>query len=124
MEKGINISWLKGLYVLLILYLIVSLGQNIWGWKKATNRIQSTEEKLKLLAYEELELKKRLTEVESDSFVETEVRNKLHLGRPGDKMVVLPENLSEVGLPESPEPKVLRPNWALWAEKFRLTKKI
>ena len=111
--------WLKGVFGLLVVYLIVSLGQNILGWRRSIDRINETEQRLKQLAYEELVLNVRLKEVESEDFIESEVRDKLHLAQPGEKVVVLPGKVPEAGLPIPTPTPIVEANWELWFQRFR-----
>lgn len=58
-------------------------------------------------------LKVRLTQVNSDSFVEEEARDKLFLVKPGESGVILPHETTENA---SKKPEL--PNWQKWLRLF------
>ncbi len=110
---------ISGLILMLMIYLMLNLGQSIWRLKQAGGRVTETEAELKKLARENYELSQRLVEVDATEFVVKEIRDKLHLAKPGEEVVVLPEDLPKVALPE-PTPTVEeKANWELWWERFR-----
>jgi len=80
--------WIKGILLAVILYLVVSLGQNVWELRRSQRRLTDAELRLKSLAEEEYRLSRRLQLVETDGFVEAEIRNKLHLARSGEVVLV------------------------------------
>lgn len=64
-------------------------------------------------AYRENELlKKRLAEVSNDAFVEREARDKLGMGKPGEVIIILPnQNSAQFSEKSAQENK---PNWRKW----------
>lgn len=65
------------------------------------------------------ELKKQLEYVNSDAFIEKEARDKLGLGKAGETILILPENLEIIGVnqPEISANQSL-PNWEKWWKLF------
>lgn len=111
---------MKLLILLVVIYLAISLGRNVWWLDRAEERLEFAKQQLRSMAAEELRLKELLAVVESDSFIEAEVRNRLHLGRSGERLIVLPEYLPIVILPEVRELDEVKSNWLLWVEAFGL----
>lgn len=114
--------WVKGILLAVMLYLVVSLGQNVWELRRSQRRLTDAEARLKNLAEEEYRLSKYLQQVETESFMEAEIRNKLHLARPGERVLVLPE----VGVEKEVlgvKSADLKPNWVRWGEDFGLLSK-
>ena len=110
---------ISGLIVLMMLYLMVYLGRSIWRLQQAGGRVDEAEWQLKQLARENYELSRKLAEVDSTEYMVKEIRDKLHLVRPGEQVVLLPEELPKVVVPE-PIPTVEeKQNWRLWWERFR-----
>lgn len=63
------------------------------------------------------ELKKQLSHVKNPEFVEEQARDRLFLVKPGEKTVVIPQNL--LPTPISPKKIVIsKSNWQKWMEIF------
>lgn len=67
---------------------------------------------------ENRELKKKLTRVKSQEFVEEQARDKLFLVQPGEQSVVIPENLIPSQKPEKKEIIEQKPYWQQWVALF------
>ena len=63
-------------------------------------------------------LKKKLSEVQSQDFIEEEVRNKLGFVKKGETVVVIPEEKLKLILGVSSSAQVRLPNWLGWLKVF------
>lgn len=63
-------------------------------------------------------LRKKLSEVQSQTYIEEEVRNKLGFVRKGETIVVIPEEKLKLVLGASPPAEVRLPNWLGWLKVF------
>jgi len=82
---------------------------------KAGNRLTLARDELDRVKAENERLIREKSKVDSPDFVEEEARNRLGMSRPGETIVVLPEELQQ------PLPGVYRedkPNWKRWLELF------
>ena len=120
-KKIVNIIGLLASLTLLIV-LSLSLIRSINRIREGDNLIQKSEIKLKKALEENKKLEEQVKIVQSDEFVEKQLRNKLGLVREGEMVIVLPEaeivkKLSPV-IPEKEETKP-KPNWQKWMELFK-----
>ncbi len=102
-----------------ILGLSYSLSRQVYTSLQAGSRLDSEAEGLVALQQENSALKKQLAQTNSPSFVEQEARDKLDMARPGETVVIIPqEEIDKVlGLSQDkPVEKV--PNWQGWARLF------
>jgi cell division protein FtsB len=113
---------LSYLFLFFALSLIVNLSKDVWRLLHADERIAQTEQKLTDLKQENSKLKQEHEYRQQDAYIEEEIRNKLQMAKPGETIVVLPEDLSsQVQLgsqdQDSAENKNLK-NWQKWLELF------
>lgn len=80
-------------------------------WSQAAETVYKLEAKNK-------ELKKKLTQIKSPQFIEEIARNKLGLGKPGETVVIIPEDKLKLILGASSSAKVRFPNWLGWLKVF------
>jgi cell division protein FtsB len=66
------------------------------------------------------ELKKKLTVVYNQQFVEQEARDKLLMTKPGEGIIVIPTELLHPNTPIVSKPKDTRSNWQKWWQVFVL----
>lgn len=107
--------------VFTILILSLSLTRNISRVKQISLLVEKEEGKVKALENEKEELEKRLQEVQSEEFIEKQLRDKLGLAREGEIIVVLPEDeLVKKFAPkfEEEEENLPDPNWKKWLKLF------
>ena len=110
-------------YFLLILCLLfmVSLIRNIGRIRGASKKIDEKRQVVDQLENDNQELKKELEIVESNAFIEKQLRDKLGYAKEGEIVVVLPEEdiLREIGkLKVDETEKLPDPNWVKWAKLF------
>ena len=109
----------KILVVVLGLYLIFNLSRSVWDLWQRQERLEKARQTLERekRRYEELGLKSEY--VQKPEYVEKEARDKLLLTRPGEKTVLINEELfRELEATKSAEIVDTRPNWKKWLEIF------
>ena len=102
-------KYLFGISVCLIV--IVSLVGSFGDLGKADRRIREARDEFSGLKKEEQKLLRRKREVDSPAFVEQEARNRLGLAKPGETVVILPDNL-KTGSKAAEKDTI--PNWEKW----------
>lgn len=81
------------LAILLGLYLVFTLGRQVYFLFRAKGRIAASEQKLSQVQGEQEKLKREFEYRQSDKFIEEEARNRLGLAKEGETVVILPEKL-------------------------------
>ena len=117
----------EGFFIILIFFLGLTIGflKNIWQLMHRDERIKEAEKELKKIETDNLELKQKLEYYQSDEFLEGQIRDKLQMAKPGEAVVILPEELtkeaSEEGLSLAEvleEDKKELANWQKWLSLF------
>ena len=110
-------------YLLLFLALVFSISavRNIIKISQARTNLTKVREKVEKLKKDNTELEDRLKEMKSQEYVEKQIRDKLGLAKPGEIVVIMPEE--EVLRKLSPriptEEDVLPdPTWKRWLKLF------
>lgn len=101
--------------------LILSLFGNVVAIRQAHDKISEAEMRVNELQEEHDDLAKQLEIVESDEYVESQLRDKLGMAREGEIILVLPSNDVLRKLAPSyktTEPQLPDPNWKKWMELF------
>lgn len=114
-------KYLKRLLFVLIVFAIVSVGRTTFDLLEKGKRIDEAEGKVEQLKKEQEQLLEAKEEVESDEFIEKEAREKLGLAKPGETVVVLPEEetLRRLAPKERVEEVTAQPQiWQRWVEMF------
>jgi cell division protein FtsB len=96
------------------LFIIKDLVYSIYTLWSKKDLLVAAEKQLEREKRENLQLRANLTEVKKPEFVEEEARNKLFFIKPGESIVVLPENTARTRS-VSIKPK---PNWQQWVDLF------
>lgn len=98
--------------------LIVSLVRGAYGTLKSRERITQLEEQKANLEFKRRELERKMAEVQSGDYLERVARDELHLSKPGETVVIVPESLrvSATGQEPGGEGVVSKPNWRKWWE--------
>lgn len=83
-------------YIILIfsLLFIISLLKNSWRLFHADERLKTANKKLVELKKENQTLQEKLQFYKSNQFIESQIRDKLQMAKPGETIIILPENLS------------------------------
>lgn len=96
---------------LLCLYLIVTTSQAIVDLWRAGDKLIRREKELAALEAAQKELLKEKKRVESPEYLEKVARNQLGLSKPGEEVVIVPQDLLAQGPVASPD---ATPNWKKW----------
>ena len=105
--------------------LIFNLGRDILRLKKAEQRITHTKDKLDQVKRENQKLNQTKEHYQTDQFLEEQIRNKLHLAKPGETIVILPPELQLKTNKEAeslllePQKEYNTPNWEKWLNLFK-----
>jgi cell division protein FtsB len=112
------------LFLLIIIFvLVLSVIRNIAHIRKAGMLLSEEEEKVTALREEQKALRERLEKVQSEEFIEIQLRDSLGMTQEGEIVIILPEDkvvrtfapkyeVEEASLPD--------PNWKKWAKLFGL----
>jgi cell division protein FtsB len=112
-----NIKKLLSLFIILILVILIrNIGFSIYTQIKNEDTVNDLKTKLQEEKKEQAFLNQRLTEVQTDSFIEKQAREKLGLTRNNEYSVFAPPPTTNQNIEESYE----LPNWKKWREVFRL----
>lgn len=113
-------------YIILILSLlfIISLLKNSWRLFHADERLKTARKKLVELKKENQTLQEKFQFYQSDQFIESQIRDKLQMAKPGETIIILPENLSRESSKSGSErnqttDKELS-NWQKWLKVLKL----
>jgi cell division protein FtsB len=99
----------------------LSLVRSISRVNQANRRIQEAKDKVTGLKNESKTLEDELKVMQSDAYLQAQLRNKLGLAREGETVIVLPDPESLRGLvPQIPEEEDMLPDpiWKRWAKLF------
>lgn len=121
-EQGSRGRWVFGLVVVVSLYFVVSLGLNLMDFSGVDERVVGLEQEVVSLQEENQRLNDQVQRVESGDYAEVEIRDKLGLVKPGESVVVVPQEYLRdsqvVNLDKEGVSRVERPNWLKWIELF------
>lgn len=112
-KKAIQIA-----IIIIGLSLIVNLTKDIFRLLKAGEQVKIAERKLEEAKLEKEEFFKKKEYYASEEFIEEAARDKLNMARPGETIVVLPQNLAEVIGRKEKERLPELPNWQKWWKLF------
>jgi len=111
-------------YLLLIFIIILtfSLVRSIIYVGSANSRILEAQQKVDKLQSEQKELETELKKIQSKSYLEKQIRNKLNLVDEGEIVLVLPDEEAlkrfSPRKPKEIEEFLPPPNWKAWVELF------
>jgi cell division protein FtsB len=108
-------------FIILIVFLMISLARNIVKTLDAQKKIDSKEKEISALEKKNEDLRKELSQVQSSQYTEAQLRDKLGLAKEGETVVVLPDkDILKSLVPErSQEENTLPdPNWKKWIKLF------
>lgn len=105
--------------ILLVLGFAYNLLVQITKALRSGERLSTQAETVYKLEAKNKELKKKLSEIESPEFIEEQARDKLGLGRPGETVVIIPEEKLKLILGASQSAEEVRLfNWLGWLKVF------
>jgi len=108
-------------FIILIVFLLLSLSRNIIKTLDAQKKIDAKQEEIAALQKKNEKLKSELSQVQSSEYTEEQLRNKLGLAKEGETVVVLPdkETLKNLVPAEETQQEALPdPNWKKWVKLF------
>lgn len=112
-------------YLFISIFLIISLIRNISRIRSSGERIEEAQQRVDNMKEEQQQLKNELDSIQSDIYIETQLRDGLGLAREDEIVIVLPEDeilrriAPEIEL-EGEEDIEDNPNWKKWLEVFYL----
>lgn len=113
-----GIAWLV---VLLVIgaFLAFQVGRQVYASWSINQEADRYRAEIAALEAENAVLERELTYLESDAYVSAEARRLLNLGRPGERVLIIPPG-SEAAPPLAPttEPEVAKPPLEQWMELF------
>lgn len=104
------IRWKEWVMIGVGVAIATRMSVSVWKLWKAGERVEEAQAEVVRLEGEKAEFEKRLVEVKSPEFVEREAREKLGLGEPGERIIIVPKQELEKRV-EEPE---MEPNWRKW----------
>lgn len=100
------------------LFILNSLVRSISSLWSKQELLVKAQKQLENKKRENEQLGKRLSQVQSQEFIEKEVRNRLFLVKPGESLVLIPEELLKASESAKGKAKDQKPNWQKWWELF------
>lgn len=79
--------------IALLVGVIVNLSRSIYSLWQQGSRVHTREDVLKIAKQKNIELKRKLAQVESPAYIEQQAREKLNLSREDEYVIILPQNL-------------------------------
>lgn len=108
-----------GAILLVGLMLAYNLINQIMDAARSGERLSVAADAVYNLEVKNKELRKKLNEIQSPDFIEEQARNKLGLGKPGETVVIIPEDKLKLILGASESAQEVRlPNWLGWLRVF------
>jgi len=115
------LQYFRFVVIIFTIMLLLSLVGNVVSIRKAESKITEAEDRVAKLKEEREELERNLSAIESNFYVEKQLRDSLGLSREGEIVLVLPEEmiLRKLAPVESGEEATLpEPNWKKWMDLF------
>lgn len=109
------------LIIFFIVFLAISLARNVLKLYEVRGQIKKAKERVLSLRKENEGLQERLSETQSEVYIEKQLRDKLGLAKPGEVVVVLPDEeiLKRIGSkPLEEEDFLPDPTWKKWLKLF------
>lgn len=107
-----------GLVIFVILVVVFNLVTQIFESTKSGERLSQAAENVYKLEGKNKQLKEKLSRVQTYQFLEEALRNKLGLAKPGETVVVIPEEKLKSVLGASQSAQIRLPNWLGWLKVF------
>ena len=107
--------------ILIVFFFLFSLFRNVSKVKKAVGRIEKKKQEVVEIEEENRKLQERLEKVQSDIYIEKQMRDKLGLAKEEEVVIIMPdEEILRKLAPTYPEEEqtLPDPNWKKWAQLF------
>ena len=99
--------------------ILLGLGRQISSAIQAGKRLDAEAEEVSKLQNQSQQLKKKLAQTNQPDFVEQVARDKLNMAKPGETVVVVPEQaINHVIASQNPPVEEKLPNWQGWVKLF------
>jgi cell division protein FtsB len=113
-------TWLSWLVIVAGIYFLIRICGNLLHLRQAQQLVTREREKVEQLNQENQQLTQRYQEVQTDEFIEQQAREQLNMTKPGETLVLIPQEL----LQYNPQPQPYRseqnlPNWQQWWQLFK-----
>ena len=110
-------------FLLLSFVLIVNLGRDVLRLIRTEERLAKTEERLQDIKEQNERFGKTKDYYQSNEFLEEQIRDKLQMAKPGETVLILPEQLQEASSTtfkkEEKKEKTDLANWQKWLGLFK-----
>lgn len=104
---------------ILVMFTLLGLGRQIVAAINAGQRLEKSAGEVEMLKQENRLLKDKLAQVDQADYTEEIARDKLNLGKPGETVVVVPDQAIEKVLSlQQPAKATPIPNWQGWLKLF------
>lgn len=102
-----------------VLIIAYNLLMQITDALRSQERLSAQVEAVYHLELTNKQLKNKLSEIQSEEFIEEQARNKLSLSKLGETIVIIPEDILKLVMGASASAQVERlPNWLGWWKVF------
>ncbi|MDD5415390.1 MAG: septum formation initiator family protein [Candidatus Daviesbacteria bacterium] len=108
----------SGLIILVVLFIVYNLVNQIIEVTRSGERLSEAADAVYKLEVKNKQLKSELAQIQSQEFIEEEIRDKLGFSRKGETVVVIPEEKLKAVLGASQSAQVRLPNWLGWWKVF------
>jgi|SRR5581483_5948161 len=98
-------------------YLIMSFSRSVWDLWKKQEEIGKERARVQALETKNRQLQSQLAYEQTDAFVEKVAREKLNYIKPGETVVVIPQDMLRAAT-ASAVPPPTPPNWQQWIRLF------
>lgn len=110
-------------YVAMVISLVIAINliKDILRLNQVDKRLEIAKSELEQAQAQQVELHRQLTATGDDQWQEQQIRNVLKMSLPGEKLVVVPEEITsvkELDLREINNQGKIKSNWQLWLEVF------
>lgn len=104
--------------ILALVVIVYKLFNQISNTLNVSNRLNKQVESLSKAEIKNRELKEKLSQIKSPQFIEEVARNKLGLAKPGETIVIIPDEKIRQILGASQTALTRLPNWLGWLKLF------
>ena len=116
---------LTAVFIICIVFLVISIAKNSLQILKAEQRLSEAQNKVDDLEKEKFLSLQDQDRRKTDQYLETQIRNKLKLVKPGESLVILPKYLQKdseedfyLYSVEENDNQLTSANWQAWLELF------
>lgn len=102
--------------IIIGLYLIVTTIRSTFDLFKAGDKLTAREKRIEVLKKEQEDLLRQKAIVNNFNFLEKTARDQLGLSKPGEEMIIIPQDLLKDNTPIIPPDTT--PNWKKWQLKI------